>query len=260
VAAATGAPALYLITDRRATGGRDLVEVVERALAGIALVGAPGASVAVQLREKDLEGAALLALALRLRHLTAAAGAQLYVNDRIDVALAVGADGVHLGGGSLTPAEVRAVCHAGGADAGGAAAGGAAAGGAAAGGAAAGGAAGGQLAVAVSTHAAAEVARAAGEVNVRFAVLGPIFDTPSKRRFGPPLGTDALAAAARFPLPVLALGGVTVQNIQRCLSDGAAGVACIRAVLEAPDPAEALALLLKSVSTYRRIHFASHLT
>src|SRR6059058_4744886 len=91
-------PRLILVTDRRATD-RDLVAVVEAALDA----GLP----AVQLREKDLPGRELLALAERLRAATARAKALLLVNDRIDVALAAGADGVHLGGGSVPVAAAR---------------------------------------------------------------------------------------------------------------------------------------------------------
>src|SRR6059036_2855043 len=91
-------PRLILVTDRRATD-RDLLEVVEAALGA----GLP----AVQLREKDLTGRALFALAERLRAATARTGALLFVNDRLDVALAVGADGVHLGSASMPPAAAR---------------------------------------------------------------------------------------------------------------------------------------------------------
>ena len=92
-------PPLVLVTDRHATAGRDLVAVVCAALDG----GVP----AVQLREKDLPGGPLLALAERLRTATAARGALLLVNDRVDVAVAVGADGVQLGTGALPVVEAR---------------------------------------------------------------------------------------------------------------------------------------------------------
>src|SRR5581483_8778867 len=92
-------PALILVTDRRATGGRDLLEVVAAALDA----GLP----AVQLRDKDLPGRPLLALAERLRAATVRTGALLFVNDRVDVAIAVGADGVHLGHGALPAAAAR---------------------------------------------------------------------------------------------------------------------------------------------------------
>jgi len=204
------APRLYLITDRRATAGRPLLEVVRAALAG-----APGGGVAVQLREKDLGARALLALARELRDVTRDAGAALFVNDRVDVALAVGADGVHLGGGSLGPTEVARFAPG--------------------------------LPVAVSTHGRAEVEAAARAANVAFAVFGPIWDTPSKLPYGPPLGLEALRGAVRFGLPLLALGGVTAARAGACLATGAAGIACIRAVLEAPDPAYVVRSFLTAV-------------
>jgi thiamine-phosphate pyrophosphorylase len=203
-----GVPRLYIITDRRATGGRPLTDVVRAALAG-----APPGAVGVQLREKDLDGRALVELARALRPITAAAEAALYVNDRIDVALAAGADGVHLGGGALSPADVTRIAPA--------------------------------LAVAVSAHAPAEVVEAARAPNVRFAVLGPIFDTPSKRAFGPPLGVDVLrASTTASALPVLALGGVSGENAPACVAAGASGGACIRAVMSVDDPGAAVRAFL----------------
>ena len=199
-------PRLYFITDRHATAGRALTDVVRAALA------ASSADVAVQLRDKELDGRALTALAHELRALTRAAGAALYINDRVDVALAVGADGVHLGGRSLSPADVARVAPA--------------------------------LAVAVSTHTRAEVEAAARFPNVRFAVFGPVWDTPSKRPYGPPVGIDALRGAALVGLPLLALGGVTPARVTEAHAAGAVGVACIRAISSAADPGAALAALL----------------
>lgn len=199
-------PRLYLVTDRHATGGRPLPEVVRAALAG--LPPAARGAVAVSLREKDLEARALLALARDLRAITRDAGATLFVNDRPDVALAADADGVHLGGRSLSPADVARFAPG--------------------------------LAVGVSTHGRAEVQAAARHPNVAFAVFGPVWDTPSKRAYGAPVGLDALRDAATVGLPLLALGGVTAARAPECVGSGAAGIACIRAVLAAPDPGKAL--------------------
>src|SRR6185503_18359592 len=149
-------------------------------------------AVAVSLREKDLDARALLALARELRAVTRDAGAALFVNDRIDVALAAGADGVHLGGRSLPPADVARLAP--------------------------------SLRVAVSTHDRVEVEAAARAPNVAFAVFGPIWDTPSKRPYGPPVGLEALREVARLRLlPLLALGGVTPARAPSCLAAGAAG-------------------------------------
>jgi len=199
-------PRLYIITDRRATGGRPLASVVEAALSATTRAAVPPAALAVQLREKDLEGAALVALARELRAVTAAAGVALYVNDRVDVALAVGADGVHLGARTLAPADVARVAP--------------------------------SLAVAVSTHTRLDVHLAARAPGVRFAVFGPVFDTPSKRAYGDPVGLPGLWANAAFGVPLLALGGVTPAQARACLDAGALGVACVRAVMAADDPAQ----------------------
>ena len=199
-------PRLYLVTDRHATGGRSLAAVVRQALAGIAGSGVAPHAVAVQLREKDLSGRALGELARALRAETAAAGVRLYVNDRIDVALAVGADGVHLGGEALSAADARAI--------------------------------GPGLGVAISAHGIDDL-RPHLRSNA-FAVFGPIYDTPSKRRYGPPLGAAALSSAAGVGLPLVAIGGIGPETVGEVLAAGARGVACIRAVMSAPDPAAAV--------------------
>ena len=214
------APRVCIVTDRRLSGtGDSLTARIARALDGAAAPrqSAAGPSdardVVVQLREKDLGGRELLELAGALRCLTEAAGARLFVNDRVDVALAVGADGVHLGGGGLPPEAVRSIAP--------------------------------ELGISVATHSVSEVARAAATAGVDFAVLGPIFDTPSKARFGmPPLGLAVLTEGCRLGLPVVAIGGIDGARAAACLAAGASGVACIRGVLNVPDPGAALGGLL----------------
>jgi thiamine-phosphate pyrophosphorylase len=205
------APALYVVTDRHATRGRPLAEVVARVLDGAARAGVSAGTVAIQLREKDLEARSLLDLARSLRALTARHGAALYVNDRADVALAAGADGVHLSGISLSPSEIAVIAP--------------------------------TLSIAISAHSPGEIARASAvaatkNANIRFAVLGPIFDTPSKHRYGAPLGLPALREAKKGALPVLAIGGVSLGNSRACIEAGAAGIACIRALLADENPEE----------------------
>ena len=202
------APLVYLVTDRLATHGRPLAEVVGCALEALADSQLPASGIAVQLREKDLGGGPLLALARELRAVTAAVGVRLFINDRVDVALAAAADGVHLGGGALPTDDVHALAP--------------------------------HLEVALSTHSPAEVARAAADPRISFVVFGPVFDTPSKRVFGPPQGIEGLAAACSFSIPVLALGGVDADTILSCLAAGAAGVACVRAVMGKRDSRAAL--------------------
>jgi len=189
---------LYLITNRHALpAGRSLEDAVRAALAG-------GVQ-AVQLREKDLSAGDLLPLAERLRQLTREAGARLLINDRIDIALAVEADGVHLGGHSIPAAVARRLL-------------------------------GPQRLIGVSTHHLDEIVAA---TDADFVTFGPVFPTPSKARFGPPQGLDRLQRACATGLPVFALGGINGTNAAAVLAAGAHGLALISAVQNAADPTAA---------------------
>jgi thiamine-phosphate pyrophosphorylase len=201
---------LYLITDRRQVPGGDLLFAVERALAG-------GVR-AVQLREKDLPAGDLFRLAEKMRLLTSRYGARLLINDRLDVALAVEADGVHLGGGSLPVAVIRRLL-------------------------------GPQRLIGVSTHALAEIT-AAADAGADFVTFGPVYFTPSKAAYGKPVGVAKLAeATAAAPLPVFALGGIKPAHLPEIRAAGASGVACISAILAAADPAAAAACFLRQFDT-----------
>jgi thiamine-phosphate pyrophosphorylase len=189
---------LYLITDRRQLPpGRCLIEAVRAAC--------EGGVRAVQLREKDLTAAELLPLALELRVVTREYGARLFINDRIDVALAVEADGVHLGGHSLPVAVARKIL-------------------------------GPRNLIGVSTHSVEEIAAAKSE-GADFVTFGPVYPTPSKAAYGPPLGLDRLREACRVSaFPVFALGGITAERVAELLAAGAHGVALISAILTRPEP------------------------
>jgi thiamine-phosphate pyrophosphorylase len=203
---------LYVVTDRQQTGGRPLRLVVEAALRG-------GAR-AFQLREKDLTPRDLYALALEMRQLTQAYGARLLINDRIDVALAVNADGVHLTTVSLPTNIARQLL-------------------------------GPDRLIGVSTHNPAE-AQAAAEGGADFVVFGPVFFTPSKAPYGQPVGLDALRAVrAEVPIPILAIGGVQKANLDQVLAAGADGIAVISAIISAADPTAASQELLATLRTRR---------
>jgi len=203
---------VYLVTDRTQTRGRDLVQVVEDALRG-------GVR-AVQLRERGVTDRELVSLGRLLRGLTQQHGAALLVNDRIDVAAAIRADGVHLPARSFAAAEARAIL-------------------------------GSHSLIGVSTHSPAEV-EAAAETGADFAVFGPVFETPSKRRFGAPLGLPALEEAAHAAaIPVLAIGGLNPSRTPEAIRAGAAGVAVIRSVLAQPDPEGAARALCAAVRAKR---------
>jgi len=197
---------LYLITDRRVLPpGRTLLEAVEGALTGGIRT--------VQLREKDLSVAELYPLAREMRELTRRYQAQLLINDRLDLAMAVQADGVHLGGHSLPTSVVRQVL-------------------------------GDDFLIGVSTHHPSELPIQA-DAGADFVTFGPVYATPSKLAFGDPVGETQLALVCRnSPLPVFALGGIRCDRLAAVRKCGAHGAAMIAAVLAAEDPCKAADELL----------------
>lgn len=203
---------LYVVTDRQLTGGRPLRLVVEAALRG-------GAR-AFQLREKDLSPRELYPLALEMRQLTQTYGARLLINDRVDVTLAVDADGVHLTTTSLPASIARRVL-------------------------------GPERLIGVSTHTLTE-AQAAADEGADFLVFGPVFFTPSKAPYGEPVGLDALRAVrAAVNVPILAIGGVKKANLDQVLAAGADGIAVISAIISADDPMTASQDLLATLCSTR---------
>ena len=195
---------IYLISDRRAIGDRDLADVVAALLSSL-----PIGAALLQLREKDLDTRALIALARRLLPITRPRQCSLLINARLDVALAAGADGVHLPERGLDVARVRAI-------------------------------AGPELVIGASVHspeAAGDRARAGADA----IVCGPIWATPSKAPYGSPLGIDALSRAASAiagtSAALFAIGGVDrPARAALARSRGAHGIAGIRAFFAARDP------------------------
>jgi thiamine-phosphate pyrophosphorylase len=164
----------------------------------------------VQIREKDLPARDLLELARKA--VAAAAGAKVIVNDRLDVAFAAGAAGVHLGHESAPAREVVRWCRAGNAPP--------------------------EFLVGVSCHSAEE-GREAEIAGADCVFFGPVFETPSKKPFGAPQGVERLAEFCRaVRIPVIAIGGVNQENAADCIRAGAAGIAAIRMFQEPRDPAE----------------------
>jgi len=196
---------LYLITDRHQTGGLRLIDVVEEALKG----GVRG----VQLREKDLSSKELYELAYDLRKLTEKYGAKLLINDRVDIALAVEADGVHLGVNSLPIHRARKIV-------------------------------GGGMLIGLSCHNQVN-AIMAEENGADFITFGPVYYTPSKANYGQPVGIDRLETITHLlNIPVLALGGIKQENIHEVLAAGASGVALVSAIIASDDPrSEATAMV-----------------
>ena len=185
---------LYLVTDRHQTAGRPLVSVVGRAVnAGVR---------AVQLRERDLPIRALLSLSLDLQR--ELPDMQLFINDRVDLAVGLGCRGVHLRESSLPAPVVRTLLRP------------------------------SQL-LGLSVHSI-QGAVAAERHGADFVVLGPIYDTPSKREYGAPLGLQVLEQAARaVTIPIFAIGGMTASRTREMLQAGAFGVAVLSSILSASN-------------------------
>ena len=191
-------PIIYLITNGKTTTSTspnssefsDILRLVESAVRSeIPLI---------QVREKKLTAKVLFELTSRVVILTRGTKTRLLVNDRFDVALAAGADGVHLTSKSVSTDIVRKQC-------------------------------GEDFLIGVSTHSLTE-ATLAQQKGGNFVLFGPVFETESKSEFGPPQGTGKLSevVVALNPFPVIAIGGLAVHNVKECFAAGASGVAAIK--------------------------------
>jgi thiamine-phosphate pyrophosphorylase len=206
-------PSLYVVLDRTSARGRDLVELLALALAG--------GSRMIQLREKEWPSGRVLPLAEKLRAACAAAGATFIVNDRVDLALAVGADGVHLGQDDLPARAARPLLRPG-------------------------------MILGISTHSV-EQARAAQADGADYVAVGSMFATTSKADFqlvGPDL-MRKLRGEIRVPL--VGIGGITPDNVSEVIQAGADGVAVISAVCAAADPKAAAARFLTQIRAARNL-------
>lgn len=190
---------LYLVTDRRLAGNRPLTEVVSKAVAG-------GVTV-VQLREKDCSSREYLELALELKKILPP-GVPFIINDRLDVALAAGADGIHLGQSDLPAGVARK--HLG---------------------------PGAIIGLSVENIEQLEEARIQP---VDYLAISPIFSTPTKTDTGPAWGLEGLARARKMTdLPLVAIGGINEHNAAEVIRGGADGLAVVSAICAAPDPEQA---------------------
>lgn len=198
---------LIVITDPDCGEGREIVEVARAALRG----GAP----ALQLRGKDQPAREQAALARAVLAETRAAGALLFVNDRLDVALAAGADGVHLGQDDLPLEAARRIVSPG-------------------------------FLIGISTETA-ELARAAERGGADYVGVGPVYATGSKADAGEAVGCARIAeVAAAVSIPIVGIGGIGADNAAEVVRAGAAGIAVISAVMRAADPERAVRDLLRA--------------
>jgi len=204
-------PSLYVILDRSASRGRDLEEILDATITGGCRL--------IQLREKEWPSGRLLPLAERLRDRCRRAGVTFIVNDRVDLALAVGADGVHLGQDDLPVRAARPLLRPG-------------------------------MVLGRSTHSVAQ-ARQAQSDGADYIAVGSMFPTQTKPDFvlvGPDL-VRAVRPVARAPL--IGIGGITQDNVAQVIRAGADGVAVISAVCGASDPAAATREFLAAISAER---------
>jgi thiamine-phosphate pyrophosphorylase len=186
---------VYLITDFMRIGNSRFLSALEEAL--------QGGVRSLQLREKSLKSKDLLTLALEVKPLLQRYNAKLFINDRADIAVMAGADGVHLTEASVQASEVKNNFP--------------------------------ELIVGVSTHSL-EGARLAETQGADFITFSPIYETPSKTSYGPPQGLDPLRQVTQSArLPVLALGGITLHRVPECLEHGAFGVAVISDIWDSTD-------------------------
>ncbi|MCL6613364.1 MAG: thiamine phosphate synthase [Firmicutes bacterium] len=203
---------LYVVTDRGLAGGRPLVEVVRQALEGGARI--------VQLREKTLPTREMVELAAALKELARDYGARFIINDRVDVALAVDADGVHLGQEDMPARVARRLI-------------------------------GPHKILGVSVASVEEALRAREE-GADYLGAGAVFPTATKGEASV-IGLAGLRAiCTAVDLPVVAIGGIDREKVAEVIAAGAAGIAVVSAVMAAPDPAAAAREILLAVEAARR--------
>lgn len=196
-----------LITNRNICKTK-LVDIISQAI--------DGGVETVQLREKDLSTVKLYNLASEIREITKKNGANLIINDRVDIALAVDADGVHLGWQSLEIEMVRRMI-------------------------------GQEKMIGFSAHNLQE-AEKAENCGADYITISPIFDTAYKDYFIKPLGTDEIGKIKeQINIPVIALGGINENNVNDVLENGADGIAVMSAILQSENPRQSASRLYKEI-------------
>jgi thiamine-phosphate pyrophosphorylase len=191
---------VYPVTCERLSAGRSNLEVLEAVIRGGARI--------IQLREKEYSKRDLCRLALTFREVTARAGVLLIINDYLDIALAVGADGVHLGQDDLPLTAARRLAP--------------------------------DLLIGISTHSLEEALEAERE-GADYVNIGPVFATSTKAGVDRGLGPEAIASiGSRLSVPFTVMGGITAANLDEVLAAGARRIAMITAITQSADIAEAV--------------------
>jgi thiamine-phosphate pyrophosphorylase len=212
-AGATPSYLLYLVTDPGLSQGRGHITIVGSAIRG-------GITM-VQYREKELSTLRMIQEAAEILRLCRSAGIPFIVNDRVDVALAVDADGVHVGQDDLPASVARKLI-------------------------------GKKKILGVSAGSTVEARRAAAD-GADYIGASPIFSTPTKPDAPPPLGIEGLREMTRaVKIPVVAIGGISAQNAAAMMEAGAAGVAVVSAIVSAVDPETAAGTLRAALDAVRK--------
>ena len=199
---------LYLVTDRDLSLGRSLEEVVCEAVAG-------GVTI-VQLREKDAATGEFVELARRLMAVLKPLGVPLIINDRVDVALAVDADGVHIGQSDMSYADARRLL-------------------------------GPDKIIGLSVENFEDL-EAANALDVDYIGISPVYGTPTKTDTAEPFGLEGLRKAVQMSVhPTVAIGGMNASTVQDVMAAGTDGVAVVSAICSAPSPRAAAAELVSKM-------------
>ena len=194
-------PPLYVVTDRHQTGEDRLLRILGDII--------PERGMMVQIRERDLGSRELLRFVEAVHRLAHPFRVPCLINDRVDLVLATQAAGVHLRSDSMPTKEARKCLGAG-------------------------------YLIGKSVHSAEEALQSEKE-GADFVVLGPVYETPSKRQYGPPLGVPVIREASRHcTIPVYAIGGMTPSRVENVMASGAAGVAVVSSIFQAASPGEAV--------------------
>jgi thiamine-phosphate pyrophosphorylase len=202
---------IYPVTCERLSAGRSNLEVLRAIIQGGARI--------IQLREKDYSAKDLYHLALRFREMTSKAGVLLLINDHLDIAMAVEADGVHLGQDDLPVAAARRLAP--------------------------------ELLIGASTQSLEEAKRAQDD-GADYVNIGPIFPTKTKEGIEHFLGPDAISAIAHeIRIPFTVMGGINESNLDQLLVKGARRVAVVTAITQAPDIGERVRALRKRIADFK---------
>ena len=205
-------PPLYVVTDRLLTGEDRFLRILEDVM--------PEQGMMIQVREKDLGTRELLRFVEAVHRLAQPFRVPCFINDRVDLVLATKAAGVHLRADSMPTKEARKCL-------------------------------GNGYLIGKSVHSAEE-ARQSEQDGADFVVLGPVYETPSKQQYGPPLGIDVIREAVRHcAIPVYAIGGLTPARVEHVMAAGAVGVAVISSIFQAASPREAVATYAAQLRKWR---------